>query len=155
MQTAVALLLAFSSTALVNLAYVREHDAVGTLPALSLRAPRRSLRLLLGSREWLLAFAMEALGFALYVVALALAPLALVQSVAAGGVGLLALASARAAHRRLTRREALGAGVAVAGLLMLRRCRCRRAATPTAARPARSWRARCGSAAHAWRRSSC
>jgi hypothetical protein len=119
MQTPIALLLAFASTALVNIAYVREHYAVGTLPALSLRAPRRSLRLLLGSHDWLLAFAMEALGFALYVVALALAPLALVQSVAAGGVGLLAFASARAAHRRLTHREALGAGIAVAGLLLL------------------------------------
>jgi hypothetical protein len=62
---------------------------------------------------------MEAGGFTLYVAALALAPLALVQSVSAGGVGILAFASARAARRRVSRREALGAGVAVAGLLFL------------------------------------
>jgi drug/metabolite transporter (DMT)-like permease len=92
---------------------------VGALPTLSLRRPIRSLRLLLGSARWLQGFAMETGGFALYVAALALAPLALVQSVSAGGVGILAFASARAARRRVSGREALGAGVAVAGLLFL------------------------------------
>jgi hypothetical protein len=118
-QTAIALVLALASTLLVNLAYLREHQAVGALPALSLRRPAHSLRLLLGSHSWLVGFAMEAAGFTLYVAALALAPLALVQSVSAGGVGILAFASARAAGRRVSGREALGAGVAVAGLLLL------------------------------------
>jgi len=111
--------LALASTTLVSLAYLREHDAVGALPALSLRRPSRSLRLLLGSHAWLTGFAMESVGFALYVIALALAPLALVQSVAAGGIGILAVASARLARRRLARRESLGAGLSVAGLLFL------------------------------------
>ena len=67
----------------------------GLLPALSLRRPLGSLRLLLLNRAWLAAFAMESSGFALYVTAVALAPLALVQSVAAGGIGVLAVATAR------------------------------------------------------------
>jgi hypothetical protein len=118
-QTAIALVLALASTSLVNLAYLREHQAVGVLPALSLRRPVHSLRLLLGSARWLQGFAMETGGFVLYVAALALAPLALVQSVSAGGLGILAFASARAARRRVSGREALGAGVAVTGLLFL------------------------------------
>jgi drug/metabolite transporter (DMT)-like permease len=118
-ETAVALVLALASTTLISLAYLREHEAVGYLPALSLRRPLRSLRLLLASRAWLAGFAMESGGFALYVAALALAPLALVQSVAAGGIGILAVAAARLGHRRLTGREGLGAGVSVAGLLFL------------------------------------
>jgi drug/metabolite transporter (DMT)-like permease len=118
-QTVVALVLALASTTLISLAYLREHDAVGDLPPLSLRRPLSSLRLLLGSRAWLAAFAMESGGFVLYVAALALAPLALVQSVAAGGIGILAVASARLGHHRLTKRESLGAGVSVAGLLFL------------------------------------
>jgi hypothetical protein len=117
--TAVALVLALASTTLTSLAYLRENDAVVALPALSLRRPLTSLRLLLTSHAWLAGFAMESGGFALYVTALGLAPLALVQSVAAGGIGILAVASARMAHRRLTRRERLGAGVSVAGLLFL------------------------------------
>jgi drug/metabolite transporter (DMT)-like permease len=118
-ETTIALVLALVSTTLVSLAYLREHAAVGTLGALSPRRPLSSLRLLLASSAWLVGFAMESCGFALYVAALALAPLALVQSVAAGGIGILAVASARLAHRRMTRQEALGAAVSVAGLLFL------------------------------------
>ncbi|MCW3029497.1 MAG: hypothetical protein JWN81_2708 [Solirubrobacterales bacterium] len=118
-KTAVALVLALASTTLVSLAYLREHAAVTELAGLSLRRPVQSLRLLLASRAWLAGFAMETSGFVMYVAALALAPLALVQSVAAGGIGILAVASARVAHRPLTRRESLGAGVSVAGLLFL------------------------------------
>ncbi len=119
LETALALLLALASTTLVSLAYVREQAAVQRLPALTLAHPVASLRGLLGSRPWLLGFVMEGSGFAMYVAALALAPLALVQSVAAGGVGVLAVASARAGHRRLTGTERLGAAASTAGLVLL------------------------------------
>jgi hypothetical protein len=118
-ELAAGLVLALVSTTLVNLAYVREHDAVRELPPLSLSRPMRSLRLLLADRGWLAAFAMESGGFILYVTALRLAPLALVQSIAAGGIGVLAVATARLGHRTLTPVERLGAGVSVAGLLFL------------------------------------
>jgi hypothetical protein len=118
-EAAAGLVLALVSTTLVNLAYVREHDAVGELAPLSLRRPRQSLRLLLAHRVWLAAFAMESSGFLLYVAALRLAPLALVQSVAAGGIGILAVTSARLGHRALSASERIGAGVSVAGLLFL------------------------------------
>lgn len=119
MTLALALLLALGSTGLVNAAYLREHAAVGALPQLSLRRPLVSLRLLLGDRRWVGAFAMESGGFALYVGALAIAPLALVQSVGAGGIGLLALGSARMRSRRLSGRETAGAAISVLGLLAL------------------------------------
>jgi drug/metabolite transporter (DMT)-like permease len=119
LKTALALVLALASTTFVSLAYLREHAAVGGLPELSLRRPVRSVRLLIASRAWLAGFAMETTGFVMYVAALALAPLALVQSVAAGGIGILAVASARVSRRSLTPRESLGAGVSVAGLLFL------------------------------------
>jgi hypothetical protein len=116
---AIALLLALGSTGLVNMSYLREYAAASALPPLSLRRPITSLGALLGNRRWLGAFAMETGGFALYVAALALAPLALVQSVGAGGIGLLALGSARMSARPLSGREACGAVIAVLGLLLL------------------------------------
>ncbi|MGD1051275.1 MAG: hypothetical protein ABR947_09410 [Solirubrobacteraceae bacterium] len=119
MTLAIALLLAFGSTLLVNLAYLREHAAASKLPPLSLRRPLRSLRLLLTDRGWVAAFAMECGGFALYVAALALAPLALVQSVGAGGLGLLAFGSARLGGRALLPRELGGAAISMLGLLLL------------------------------------
>ena len=118
-QTGVALGLALASTALTNIAYLREHEAAAALPALSLRRPLHSVQSLLTDRSWLLGFALEGAGFALYVAALALAPLSLVQSVAAGGIGILAFVSARMSHRRLGRSELAGVWISMVGLLAL------------------------------------
>src|SRR5215472_6995937 len=98
-EIAVALVLAAASTTLTNVAYLRQHEAAAALPVLSMRRPLHSAGLLLRDRSWLLGFAMESTGFLLYAAALALASLALVQSIAAGGIGVLAFVSARLAHR--------------------------------------------------------
>jgi hypothetical protein len=118
-ETAIALPIALASTTLTNLAYLRQHDAAAALPALSLRRPLHSAHALLTDRSWLAGFALESAGFALYVVALALAPLTLVQSISAGGIGILAFASARLGHRRLSRHELSGVILSTTGLLAL------------------------------------
>lgn len=115
----IALVLALLSTTMTNLAYAREHDAAAKMPQLSLRYPMRSIRLLLADRGWTRAFVLETGGFLLYAVALGLASLSLVQSVTAGGIGILAYVSAHRARRRLSRRELVGVSLAVAGLLAL------------------------------------
>lgn len=118
-QTLFALALTLVSACLINWGYLTEHAAASTLPPLSLRAPLRSLRLLLHSRRWLVGFAAESAGFALYVAAVALAPLALVQAVAAGGIGVLAFLVARTTGTRLDVRERLGVVLAVGGLALI------------------------------------
>jgi hypothetical protein len=118
-QIGLALLLTVASACLINWGYLAEHAAASALPPLRARRPLRSLRLLLGSRRWRLGFASESGGFALYVVAVALAPLALVQAVAAGGIGVLALLAARTTRTRLEPRERAGVAVAIAGLVLL------------------------------------
>jgi hypothetical protein len=118
-STAVALVLALASTVLVNLAYLREHDAAAALPVLSIRRPLQSARVLLTDRSWLLGFAMESAGFALYVAALYLASLALVQSISAGGIGVLAYVSARVTGRPLGGRERNGVVLSIVGLVAL------------------------------------
>jgi hypothetical protein len=118
-DTAIALPIAAASTTLANLAYLREHDAAAALPTLSMRRPLHSLQLLLTNRSWLVGFAMESAAFGLYAAALALAPLALVQSIGAGGIGVLAYVSARVSGRRLERRRQLGVWLSIAGLLAL------------------------------------
>ncbi len=119
LHTIIALGLAVLSTTLTNVAYSREHDAAAALPVLSLRRPVQSLRLLLGDRSWLLGFAMESGGFACYAGALALASLALVQSIGAGGIGVLAYVTARVSGRRLEGRKLAGVGLSVLGLVAL------------------------------------
>lgn len=117
--TAAAIALAGGSTTLTNLAYLREHDAAAVLPTLSMRRPLHSVGLLLSSHGWLLGFGMESSGFCLYVAALALASLSLVQSIGAAGIAVLGFVSARLARRRLTRRELAGVTVAVIRLVCL------------------------------------
>src|SRR4051812_50067119 len=84
-----------------------------------MRRPLQSARALLTDRSWLLGFAMESVGFLLYVAALRLASLALVQSVAAGGIGVLAYVSSRFAGRRLSPPERRGVLLSVFGLAAL------------------------------------
>jgi hypothetical protein len=118
-RTGVALGLAVASTTLTNIAYLREHDAAASLPCLSMRRPLHSIRLLMTSRGWLIGFAMESSGFALYAAALALASLAVVQSIGAGGIGILGFVSARMSRHRLDRRHLLGVSMSVVGLAAL------------------------------------
>jgi hypothetical protein len=118
-EIAVAIVLQVVSTTLTNIAYLRQHNAAAALPVLSMRRPLHSVRLLVGDRSWMLGFAMESSGFLLYAAALALAPLALIQSIGAGGIGVLAWASAHINRRRLTGRERAGVLFSVVGLLAL------------------------------------
>jgi hypothetical protein len=117
--TAIAIALAIVSTTLANIAYLREHDAAASLPCLSMRRPLHSARLLLTNRSWLFGFAMETGGFVFYAAALALASLALVQSIAAGGIGVLAYVSSRVTGRPLGSRQRGGVALSIAGLLAL------------------------------------
>lgn len=119
MRIAIALVFALASTCLANLAYMREHDAAAALPRLSVRRPVASVRMLLQDRGWMVGFGMEGGGFLLYAAALALAPLALVQSVAAGGIGLLAFLSRKITRAPFGARVLSGIGLSVLGLLAL------------------------------------
>jgi drug/metabolite transporter (DMT)-like permease len=74
---------------------------------------------LLSDRRWLLAFGAETAGWLMYVAALRLAPLSLVQAVAASGVAVLAFATARGHPSRLARREQAAVVLAIAGLTLL------------------------------------
>jgi hypothetical protein len=118
-QTVFALVLTLISAVAINWGYLIEHGAASGLPPLSVRRPLITVRLLLASRRWLAGFALETTGFILYLVALARAPRALVQSVAAGGIGVLALLVARISRTRLEKREQIGVAIAIGGLVLL------------------------------------
>ena len=108
------LVLALASACALNWSYYVQHGAAASLPPLLLRRPFRSLAALFGNRRWLVGFWTGIGGWVLYVVALTLAPLSLVQACAAGGLAVLAaLAGVR------SRRERLAVATSVAGLVLL------------------------------------
>jgi hypothetical protein len=118
-KLALALAITIVSAYCLNLGYLLEHSVASKLPPLSLRRPLASLTSLVGNRRWLAGFGAEAGGWLLYVAALALAPLSLVQATAAGGIGILAVMTSRFTHVTLSPRERIGAGVSVLGLALL------------------------------------
>jgi hypothetical protein len=65
------------------------------------------------------AFALETTGFMLYAAALGLVSLSLVQSIAAGGIGVLAYVTSRVTGRSLGRRELGGVTLSIVGLIAL------------------------------------
>ncbi len=118
MKPAAGLVLALLSTAALSAGFYIQHAASGQLPALSLRHPLASLSALFTDRRWVAGFVTGLAGWALYIVALDLAPISLVQATSAGGVGLIALL-VRAGGVPLSGREWVAVAASVGGLLLL------------------------------------
>jgi hypothetical protein len=118
-QTAIGLVLALGSAIAVNWAYSREHDAASRMPRFSPRQPLRFVSLLVSDRAWLTGFATETIGWLVYVAALRLAPISLVQAVCASGIAVLAFASAHGRPGNLARHEQIAVVVAISGLVLL------------------------------------
>jgi len=118
MTAEAGLALALGSSIALNWGWVAQHAAAASMPPLALRRPLASLRALFSSRAWLVGFVTGIGGWALYVAALGLAPLSLVQAVSAGGVGLIAYFAVRRGAR-LSRAELLAVALSLAGLLLL------------------------------------
>jgi hypothetical protein len=108
------LVLAVASAVAIDGGYVLQHREAAALPPLSLRRPIASLRSLFRNGWWLFGFLAGIGGWVVYVAALKLAPLSLVQACAAGGIGVLALGLGR-----LAASDRLGVGAAFAGLALL------------------------------------
>ena len=111
---AAGLVLALGSAVALNWGYFVQHGAAAALPPLRLRHPLRSLGALFGNRRWLIGFFTGIAGWVLYVVALLLAPLSLVQATAAGGLAILALLAGTT-----SRRERAAVATSIAGLVLL------------------------------------
>jgi hypothetical protein len=118
MMLAVGLLLALLSTAALNGGFYLQHEASQNLPELTVRHPLSSLSALFTNLRWVIGFVTGLAGWALYIVALDLAPLSLVQATAAGGMGLLALL-VRIGGVRLSAWERVAVAASVGGLLLV------------------------------------
>ena len=112
--------LSLVSAVALNWGFLVQQRAAAGLPRLRLRRPLASLGTLLRCRRWVLGSAAGLAGWGLYIAALALAPLSLVQTASAGGIGVLGvLVHFGPGPDRLRRGEWAGVGLAVAGLVAL------------------------------------
>jgi uncharacterized membrane protein len=111
--------LALASALALDAGFLIQQGAVAQTSELSLGRPLAAARALLESRRWIAGFFLGLAGWALYFAALTLAPLSLVQTVAAGGIGLLVVLVAIAGKALPVRREWTGALLATLGLMAL------------------------------------
>jgi MYXO-CTERM domain-containing protein len=111
--------LALASALALDIGFLMQQSAVASAQALSLRRPLASARSLAAGWRWPAGFLLGLAGWGLYFAALTLAPLSLVQTVAAAGIGLLVVLVAVGRHTMPPRREQLGAVLATVGLVAL------------------------------------
>jgi hypothetical protein len=106
--TALGLLLALAGAVAINGGYALQHGAASSLPPLQARTLVRFFL----HRRWLAGFLLGIGGWVLYVVALRLAPLSLVQAASAAGIAVLAVGATRVSER-------IGVAAALLGLVLL------------------------------------
>jgi hypothetical protein len=110
------LLLALASAALINIGFLLQHRGLRRTSGGSILAQlRRALR----DRVWLSGQAIGWVGFAAQIVAVAIAPLSLVQAFASGGLALSVPVAAGMFHHHVTRAQMLTVLVMAAALAVL------------------------------------
>jgi len=102
------IIFAVASALTANVAVLCKHRGATMAPTILFTRPLESAINLFRSKWWLIGFAVAAVAWGFHVVAMALAPLSMVQVVTAGGLALLALPAQRFFGIRLGRREWAG-----------------------------------------------
>jgi len=113
------IIFAVASALAANVAVLCKHRGATNAPTVRFTHPLRSAIALFRSKWWLIGFAVAAIAWGFHVLAMALAPLSMVQVVTAGGLALLALPAQRLFGIRLRRREWAGLCLSAFGLAWL------------------------------------
>jgi len=113
------IVLALVCAVVTQLGFLWKHRGANAVPQVELRRPLKSARVLLGCGWFRLGLAVAAGAWALHVMALALAPLSVVQAVLSTGVVILAVLGDRLFSCHVSPRQWAGAGVTAVGLVLL------------------------------------
>jgi drug/metabolite transporter (DMT)-like permease len=119
MTLILGILLALACALATNVGFLYKHRGACSVPAVDIRRPLRSARLLFGSRLFALGMLIAAGAWIFHVAAMAVAPLSVVQAVLASGVVLLAIMAERMLGLKISRRQWTGIGLTAVGLVLL------------------------------------
>jgi multidrug transporter EmrE-like cation transporter len=109
----------FISAVLINSGNVVQKHSVGAMSELSARHSGRLIQTLASSRPWMIGFALCLAGVALQVLAFALAPISVVQSIFNAGIVGLVLFSRLKLGEQLQRLEWFGLGIVIVSLVSM------------------------------------
>jgi drug/metabolite transporter (DMT)-like permease len=113
------ILLALACALTANVGFLFKHRGACAAPAVDMRRPLRSARLLYASPLFAIGMLIAAGAWIFHVAAMSLAPLSIVQAVLASGVVLLAIMAERMFGLRIGRRQWMGLGFTAVGLMLL------------------------------------
>jgi drug/metabolite transporter (DMT)-like permease len=119
MTAQLGLLFALACAFATNLAFLWKHRGAVAAPDIDMRHPLASAAALFRSKWWTIGFAVALFAWVLHVVALAFAPISLVQAVISGGLVFLAVLADRWFGFELGKREWMGVGLTALGLAFL------------------------------------
>src|SRR4051795_6400843 len=113
------LLMALVTALMSVLGFFLKHRGAVAAPAVELSRPVASTVALFRSPVYTIGCVVATTSWGFHVAALALAPISVVQSVIAGGLGLLTVFASRLFGQTVTRREWIGVALTAAGLAFL------------------------------------
>jgi drug/metabolite transporter (DMT)-like permease len=119
MKPYVGLLLALACAFATNLAFLWKQRGAVAAPAVDVRRPLYSAASLFKSKWWAIGMGVALVAWGLHVVALAMAPMSLVQAVISGGLVFLAVLADRWFGFSLGPREWMGVAITALGLAFL------------------------------------
>src|SRR4051794_14823786 len=113
------ILLAFACAVATQLGFLYKHRGACAAPKVDIRRPLQTVRSLFASRWFAIGMAVALGAWLLHVVAMALAPISVVQAVLSTGVVILAVLAERLFGFKVGRRQWLGVAMTAAGLVLL------------------------------------
>jgi uncharacterized membrane protein len=119
LKTGLAVLVAITAALLLNWAIYLQKKAVEALPTIEFHLSREVIKAFLTNKPWLLAQFINVSGFALYSVALWLAPVSIVEPIIASGVVLLAYLAIKNLGEAPRRIDYAAMGCSVLGVILL------------------------------------
>ncbi len=111
--------LAFACAAITQLGFLYKHRGASAVAKVDVSHPLRTVRTLFANRWFAIGMAVALGAWVLHVVAMALAPLSVVQAVLSTGVVMLAVLAERVFGFRVGRRQWVGVGLTALGLVLL------------------------------------
>ncbi|MGI8714164.1 MAG: hypothetical protein ACR2NR_13505 [Solirubrobacteraceae bacterium] len=119
MTLLLGILLALACALTTNVGFLFKHRGACAAPAVDIRHPLRSARLLFASKLFAIGMAIASGAWIFHVAAMSVAPLSVVQAVLAGGVVLLAVMAERTFGLTISRRQWAGIVLTAVGLVLL------------------------------------
>ncbi|MEJ7894879.1 MAG: hypothetical protein WKF94_19765 [Solirubrobacteraceae bacterium] len=115
----IGIILAFACAGITQLGFLYKHKGASAVAKVDVAHPLRTIRSLFSNKWFAIGMAVAVGAWVLHVLAMALAPLSVVQAVLSTGVVMLAVLAERVFGFKVGRRQWLGVGLTALGLVLL------------------------------------